>query len=336
MPVAVIYLSGHCQIEQGDVMTRSTARNGFTLIELLVVIAIIAILVAMLLPAVQQVREAARKSQCQDHLHNIVIGINNYEASHMVFPAATYKSMRQDDTSTGTPAATHWGSMLLPFIEQKPLYDTMTWGDQVDWNAGANLAARQTQIGLLLCPSAPDSVSYAQVDRGGTNIGNNIAPCNYGVVMSGSLGNPQTSKSGENKHHMDDNFPNDSRHNGIFNHNTGFAMRDMTDGVSNTVGVGERYRSALSTGNNNRYRQYFCLGSPQAQDEYASFAGSIGTTINTTNETQYGYAGFSSAHPGGAQFSLMDGKVTFLSENIDGNVRLALGTRRGNDIVGKF
>ena len=67
---------------------RQSLRTGFTLIELLVVIAIIAILVALLLPAVQQVREAARKSQCQDHLHNLVIGIHNYESSFKVLPPA--------------------------------------------------------------------------------------------------------------------------------------------------------------------------------------------------------------------------------------------------------
>ncbi len=321
-------------------MSRKSMARGFTLIELLVVIAIIAILVALLLPAVQQVREAARKSQCQDHLHNLVIAMHNYESNHKTLPAATFRVQFEDTAPANPPlfpnAGTHWGSMILPYIEQKPLYDTMIWGANVDWNAGANLAARRTLIDVLRCPSAIDSIAYTHVDSSNANIGDNIAPCNYGVVMSGSLGNPQTAKAAENKHHMDDQFPTDSRHNGPFNQNETYRFADVADGLSNTVGIGERYRSGLNAGNNNRFRQYFCLGTPTAQDEHASFSGSIGTTINSTNETQYGYAGFSSGHAGGAQFCLLDGKVSFISENIDGNVRLALGTRAGRDIVGAF
>ena len=120
-------------------------RRGFTLIELLVVIAIIAILVAMLLPAVQQVREAARKSQCQDHMHNIGIAIHNYEASHKMFPPLTINPGAFNCNANnvagggGDNIRNHTAYMLLlPFIEQKSIYD------QIDFSRPTGLGAHTT------------------------------------------------------------------------------------------------------------------------------------------------------------------------------------------------
>jgi prepilin-type N-terminal cleavage/methylation domain-containing protein len=305
--------------------------KGFTLIELLVVIAIIAILIALLLPAVQQARESARRTQCRNNLKQIGLALHNYLDTHRVFPAACYKTLNQDTgATTENRRATHWTAMLLPFIDQGPLYNTITFGENAGWNAGNNLTARRAQLAGFQCPSAPDRRTYDYDSTTG------LATYNYGVVMSGSIGNP-VSRSGENKHYMDDNYPGDSvRHNGAFNQNTAFSTRDLSDGTSNTLGVGERYRSAATDADNNTYRRYGGIGTENAQDEHAQFSGSIGTTINSTSGTQYGYAGFSSKHTGGAHFLLMDGAVRFLSENIANEVRSALGSRGSNDIAGEF
>ncbi len=312
-------------------LTKLQHSRGFTLIELLVVIAIIAILIALLLPAVQQAREAARRTQCRNNLKQIGLALHNYLDTHRVFPASCYKTLNQDTSpTTENRRATHWSAMILPFMDMGPLYNTLVFGQDAGWNTGANLTARRQLIPAFQCPSAPDRRTYDYDSTTG------LAVYNYGVVMSGSIGNP-ASRPGENKHYMDDNFPNDStRHNGSFNQNTFFSTRDISDGTSNTVAVGERYRSAATDADNNTYRRYGGIGTENAQDEHAQFSGSIGTTINSTSGTQYGYAGFSSKHTGGAHFLLMDGGVRFISENIADQVRLSLGSRAGGEVTGEF
>ncbi|MEZ6055736.1 MAG: DUF1559 domain-containing protein [Planctomycetaceae bacterium] len=119
-------------------------RRGFTLIELLVVIAIIAILVALLLPAVQSVREAARRSQCQDHLHNIVIAFHNYEGVNKGLPMSA--------TSTGPEWG--WGARMLSFVEQKPMFDQLNVNRSPFNNALQNqFQLLQTGMDIYRCPS---------------------------------------------------------------------------------------------------------------------------------------------------------------------------------------
>jgi prepilin-type N-terminal cleavage/methylation domain-containing protein len=315
-----------------------TARRGFTLIELLVVIAIIAILIALLLPAVQQAREAARRTQCKNNLKQLGLALHNYHDVHLVFPAACFKVQIQDAAALPEESqSTHWGSMVLPFMDQAPMYNGMRWGSYpMIWDNGTNLAARQVRMEMIRCPSSGELPLYRQVNNNNGNIGDGIAPCNYGVVSSGSLGNPAvTAEATHNRNHMDDGGPTHARFNGPFTQNLCYGIRDLTDGASNTVGVGERCRQAATDNDNNRKRQYFFLGSPNAQNEHASFSGSIGTTLNSTTG-DYGYAGFQSNHTGGAQFLLLDGSVRFISENLDNLVRLALGTRSKGEVVAEF
>ncbi|MEZ6067695.1 MAG: DUF1559 domain-containing protein [Planctomycetaceae bacterium] len=191
----------------GKVPAVSPSRRlrGFTLIELLVVIAIIAILVAMLLPAVQQVREAARKAQCQDHMHNIVIGVHNYMTNfNCVPPAGCY-----DGVTGGGQWSIH--ARLLGFIEQTNLYKqadiSVTYEDPV--NAGI----AEQRVELYLCPSDPNDKQ---------RVGHYPLSYGYNAGVWEVWQNP-TGPGGR----------------GAFIGNGKITDAGYTDGMSNTMGFGE-------------------------------------------------------------------------------------------------
>ncbi|MCA9052732.1 MAG: DUF1559 domain-containing protein [Planctomycetaceae bacterium] len=336
-------------------VTARTRRRGFTLIELLVVIAIIAILVALLLPAVQQVREAARKSQCQDHLHNIVIGLMDYEASLKVLPQLMqpdYHQYRSVENPVGSiqtgvfgsgqyTAAWNWSALVLPFMEQKPAYDTLAVGslrgqESFDsaYGSPANTARQQTfetPIGVFMCPSDNNPQGKLAVGTGTNNrmseangTKRNTIVLNYpavnrrGTGTQGSCSWVQSATWGEA---------------GAFRIGVATRLALITDGTSNTLFVGERayqYNNPTNPGTkiNAFGGKVFIskgtsgsLGGPNGCGGLScglTDAGGVlgGRPINPANNGQ-AQGGFSSQHPGGAQFALGDGKVTFISENTD-------------------
>ncbi|MEZ6057027.1 MAG: DUF1559 domain-containing protein [Planctomycetaceae bacterium] len=333
-------------------------RRGFTLIELLVVIAIIAILVALLLPAVQSVREAARRSQCQDHLHNLVIAMHNYEGTHKIYPPGIMRAPGADSNGIA------WSGMLLPFIEQKPLYDSVNWsgfgplfqnGGNNLWNDDGVLEnALETTIDVMRCPSSgdPETVNRQSIDK--------RVPSNYGGVASGSVGNPiYTTANGyprnannEWRQHLDDSqSSNDFAGNGGGHDRVAgmfvpiHAVRPsmVTDGTSNTAMFGEWTSLWINPSNQQRrVVERDMVGGGNINDNNHRHIASLGAVINwATGVDGNGAAlddndlmtAFSSKHPGGAHFGLADGKVTFLSENVDHRVRLGLGTRDGGESV---
>lgn len=278
-------------------------RRGFTLIELLVVIAIIAILVALLLPAVQQAREAARRSTCKNNLKQIGIALHNYHDTYRVFPPGC---IDQEGGGTGVHNWT-WSAMILPFMEQGPLYDLLTPGDIRATAAIADSARRnamQQPIEAFRCPSdvGPDVNTDGQREIVENGNRHQIATTNY--LASNS--------SGEIRPQLD-------VQDGMFSTNSKYRMRDIVDGTSNTFAVGERAWELQ----NFRLRAGILFmeeGSVGTQTNYGLIEAHGGgeRPINCTNNGECG-RGYSSQHRGGAQFVLMDGAVRFISENIDHN-----------------
>ncbi len=324
------------------------SRRGFTLIELLVVIAIIAILIGLLLPAVQKVREAAARSKCTNNLKQVMLGVHGFHDANNKLPPGCNRIQVQD--GTGAPGALFWTYYILPYIEQGPLFNAMPTTVPPDFTNAGVLNAAQSLIPIYRCPSSTDAETYA-VTENGVSIPSRRG-ASYGVVLSGVVGNPTTptgayNGSGENRNHMDDGSNGGSgtfgprlahaRFDGTFNQGSEVTLTSITDGTSNTAGVGERYRLSAITGaaaSATSQVGYWQVASASSQNGHCQFGGSLGVPINTTSTVaEVQWAAFSARHTGGANFALMDGSVRFLRDSTADNTRRALATRNGGDIV---
>jgi len=312
-------------------------RRGFTLIELLVVIAIIAILVALLLPAVQQVREAARKSQCQDHLHNLAIAMANYEVNFNRYWPGSCDGMGGPASAQGNTNGRRygWPIFALPFIEQKPYYDRIVanatpsaGGLGNPWNRNAYWT---DDIPVLICPS----------DVEPQNRNESPALLSYKACVGDILNN------------------NNDQTRGIFGWRSNLAQRDFLDGTSNTIAFAEmiigttdvspvlggvalnvtgttpqdcwsRVDPADPTRLTGAVRADFRPPGGRAWDGRAYF--NFVATVITPNgphcqqsggDGAWGHVTASARHPGGAQVVMGDAKVAFISENIDAGSRMA-------------
>ena len=341
-------------------------RRGFTLIELLVVIAIIGVLIALLLPAVQAAREAARRSQCSNNLKQIGLAIFNYESSTGSFPPGMLtKSQRDLPTPCSNSQAHTMFAFILPYMEQGTIanainFSVPAWGPSNTSN-GINgpfqtfqATAYTTKIATYLCPSDQytrhNNPTLNTVLGGG---GNPYSPSSYAGVCGtvedmyygygGNLSNCET---------WGQLAPN-----GIFGKNYAYRVADILDGTSNTLMVGETSRFVNEPASNwNEWNygpgafgddvgsgiriQVVAYTVPKINAKQTGVSpGYLTDPFNWFNLALYpqsaneGSFGFRSLHPGGANFLVGDGTVKFVKQTLNPQVYQALGTKTGSELI---
>ena len=343
---------------------KSRFRIGFTLVELLVVIAIIGILVALLLPAVQAAREAARRTQCSNNLKNIGLALHNYHDTFKVFPPVLLHSSRWH--TTGNSQLKYWKcpendfrlnttgwAMLLPFVEEKTAYDRYNFdvcsnpanaygyawaGDGHTDSYGnvgqlINLPVTGVRYEWLECPSCGVAGEGPVLYQ--TN-GPNWFYNKNGSFRTSYLFATGGMTDGSSVHRV----YNSSASQGIFGNDGSSTMAAVSDGLSNTIAVGEAcggsiYKTSYHYGPWGLDGMHTCCHlriygawrqRPISWSNALALGGARNFTINTDyvnltqNSINWGrtYAwGANSLHPGGAQFAMGDGATIFLQESID-------------------
>jgi prepilin-type N-terminal cleavage/methylation domain-containing protein/prepilin-type processing-associated H-X9-DG protein len=295
-------------------------RRAFTLIELLVVIAIIAILIALLVPAVQKVREAAARVQCQNNLKQIGLACHNYHGAQKCLPPGYLASGPYIDGTNDTSPGWGWAAFLLPFLDQDPIYRQLNLNSPVQ-----NSPAIQTMIAVYFCPSdAPSSGPFAVTDATGTAIAL-AAPSSYAATVG-----PDASDVA------------DPTGLGVFYRNSRTRLTDITDGTSQTVMAGERAwadsqgiwagvpsGAVLRPGSRNPW-QTVTAPAPTLVLAHNNW-------INIKTDADGGLDDFSGYHSGGVNLVFADGSVHFIRNiTVDGPQRQAfwaLGTRAGGGSV---
>jgi prepilin-type N-terminal cleavage/methylation domain-containing protein len=261
---------------KSKVVSKSNRMAGFTLVELLVVIAIIGVLVALLLPAVQAAREAARRMSCSNNLKQLGLAMHNYHDALGSFPFGF------------SDLEALWTAPILPYIEQQPLHSTLIFQESGvgNWDSGsANTIACSTPIGMFRCPSMP--VPLFITNEGITN----RVPVSYRGCAGSNVYSDDRST-------LPTGVPAGARAleeinlNGIFWGNSGIRLADVMDGTSNTVMIGES-RTEPNYVKDGQAMDFWQFGCPQSGGwvsgglggtEYSEGLGSTGPKINARKD----------------------------------------------------
>ena len=301
-----------------------TRRRAFTLIELLVVIAIIAILVALLLPAVQQAREAARRIRCKNNLKQIGIALHNYHDLYETLPPGW---IAVDDQGLHSAhegrSGVGWGTMILPQIDQGPLHDM--FNADVSIADPANQSLRDTILPIYQCPSDPKPDKWEIEEEGSP--GTVLAELPTGNYIS-AFGTEELDGCENTPGTAPVTGAGQCRGDGAFFHNSRVRIRDVNDGLSNTLFTGER-----RTDPNLGWYSTWVGMVPEGEEAFQRVLGSVD---HVPNDPHSHFDDFSSHHEGGTHFLLGDGQVRFVTESIDHGLYQALGTIHNGETVGEF
>jgi prepilin-type N-terminal cleavage/methylation domain-containing protein/prepilin-type processing-associated H-X9-DG protein len=326
---------------------QSNPRTGFTLVELLVVIAIIGVLVALLLPAVQAAREAARRSQCQNNLKQIGMAILNYESANGDLPPGS--EVKVPDYCTSDCRGIPMFITMMPYFEQgilpAILHERLNARGSNGWAwvliASDTDGVGASRIDTYVCPST-------------ANWGDISPRRDYAGVVGGA-----GDAAARHPRAPDDlkqpkliSYRGRVFTNGLFNMGTVISLRNVTDGTSHTLAVGEsvsptRFGMGSGYGTDEGGPGAWWHGGSSAQEFATNFSGhSIGRFLLSTfkpinsqvtdpqvRPEQTNDACFSSDHPGGAQFVFVDGHVGFMQESIDYDLYQYLSTFAGQELI---
>ena len=316
-------------------------QRAFTLVELLVVIAIIGILIALLLPAVQAAREAARRSQCTNNLKQIGLALHTYADVNKGLPPLSVRFTWY--VNSWQTQHLSWRTRLLPYLEQQAIYNQVDWINRQVWNVEPGLTIRNIDLAVFRCPS----------DRSGRPPGTSTswAPTNY-VANQGADDCSDLCTSSQFS-------SNTALTRGLFRENWSPTFSDILDGTSNTQAVSECMIN----------EPWVCRASCSGNMP-ACVAGTDGVVLNSNEEAYRGYSWFRgyapyessysslmppndrltrnhecmnsstrsvfaarSRHPGGVNVCWADGSVRFVSETVDKNVWIATSTIAGGESV---
>jgi prepilin-type N-terminal cleavage/methylation domain-containing protein/prepilin-type processing-associated H-X9-DG protein len=281
-------------------------RRAFTLIELLVVIAIIGVLIALLLPAAQAAREAARRMSCTNNLKQVGIALLGYHDAHGTLPMGySYKPGY-------TWGGFGWGAAILPHVEQKPLFDATNF-DFPAWSI-ENFTVCITPVGFYLCPS-DDTSQQGQLDREGFRyaMGSYVASFGPGDLDFGD--------------------PEDRR--GLFSRNSRTRFSEVRDGLSQTLAAAERHNghfAVLSSGGH-LFAETVWVGAIKEDPDDDHGHTTLFQAGHTPSSREMDDRDAASRHSAGVDFLFGDGSVRFLKESIALSVYQALSTRAGNEAI---
>ena len=316
-------------------------RPAFTLIELLVAIAIIALLIGLLLPAVQMAREAARRAQCVNNLKQLGLALENYHDVVGAFPMGYAAGPKFTDGANDTTPGWGWGTMILVQLEQPALFHSANFGLPVE--AAQNTTVGGSLLATYLCPSDPTSGPFGVTSASGNALAT-LAPTSYAACVGDDATDAATGLN------------NDGLGSGIMFRNSRIRVADIIDGTSNTILVGERawsnsqgvWPGAVNTAVTRRGPLNRCPNTGAPYYPAATLVQAHCHLLNTNSDPDGGLDDFSSRHPGGANFAFADGSVRFLKEvtqdvgtdpkgnpvySPSGLVFQALATRAGGEVL---
>ena len=290
--------------------------RGFTLMELLVVIAIIAVLIGLLLPAVQQAREAARRTQCKNNMKQIGLALHNYESTFSVFPAGGIEDNNVGSSGIGASGFT----LILPYIDQGNGYNLYNFNEH--YASTYNKKVLNQQIVSYLCPAMVINRSVPNVPCSETG-----APSSY--LLSEGTVSYQYPALGM--------FGLVLPTSGYYNRCSRFS--DVQDGTSNTLAAGETSYNFK----NYVYSATACAAAA-GQTRWGTARWGVGypnigvgnTASKMNNFASTSPTGYSSNHIGGIQILLVDGSVRFLGQNVDFTTYTSLATKAGSEVIGDF